>query len=162
MIKIFQTEELIRITSTDDNCHQHRQYTTTHGAEHRTDQNQETIPTVLHITETIEIVKDIETRIIIIILEAEVIVEPILIEAELTVTTETIVIIDKTIADQTQDTHTAVTQDSFQRIIEIIIVITIIIDKDIIAKTQTRVTDTDNNQVVTIDIILTIIIGMTE
>ena len=169
IIKIYITEELIRITSTDENYHQHNQYTTIHEAEHHTDRSQETIPTIPHITETIKIIKDIETRIIIITIEAGVIIEIIIIEVELTITTEIIIIIDTTIADQTQDTQTAVTHDSIHRITEIIIIIitiiviiTIIIDKEIIVKTQTQVTDTDNDQVVTIDIILTIIIGMTE
>ena len=111
---------------------------------------------------TIEIIKDIGTRIIIITIEAEVLIEPIIIEVELIVITETIIIIDKTIADQTQDTETAVTQDSIHRITEIIIIITLMIDKDIIVKTQTKVTDTDNDQVATIDIILKIKIAMTE
>ena len=133
-----------------------------HEVEHHIDHNQELIPTIPHITETIEIIKDIETRIIIITIEAEVIIETIIIEAELTVTTETLIIIDTTIADQTQDTQTAVTQDSIHRITEIIIFITIIIDKDVIVNAQTKVTDTDNDQVVTIHITLTIIIGMTE
>ena len=106
---------------------------------------------------------DIVIQIVIITIDTEVIIETIIIEAELTVTTETIIITNTTIADQAQDTQTAVTQDSIHRTTEIIIIITIIIiDKDIIVKTQTKVTDTDNDQVVTIDNILIIIIRMTE
>ena len=48
----------------DGNYHQHHQYTTIHGAEHHTDHNQEIITTKPLITETIEIIKDIATRII--------------------------------------------------------------------------------------------------
>ena len=94
----------------------------------------------------------------------EVIIETIIIEVEQTVTTETIIMTNTTMADQAQDTQTAVTQDSIHRTTEIIIIsITItIIDKDIIVKTQTKVTDTDNGQVVTIDIIQIITIGMRE
>ena len=155
---------MIRITSTDDNYHQHHQYTTIHEAEHHTDHNQEMIPTTPHITETFETIMDFATRIIIITIEAEVILETIIIEVELIVTTEIIIIVDTTIADQAQDTQTAVTQDSIHRTTEIIIIIiTIIIDKDITVKTQTKETDTDNDQEVTIDIILKIIIiEMTE
>ena len=153
---------MIRITLTDNNYHQHHQYTTIHDAKPNTDHNQETIPTIPHILETIEIIKDIATRIIIITIEAEVIIETIIIEVELTVTTETIIIIETTIIDQAQDTQTAATQDSIHRTKEIIILITIIIDKDLIVKTQTKLTATDNDQVVIIDIILTIIIKLTE
>ena len=95
----------------------------------------------------------------------EVIIETIIIEVEQTVTTETIIMTNTTMADQAQDTQTAVTQDSIHRTTEIIIIVTItitIIDKDIIVKTQTKVTDTDNGQVVTIDIIQIITIGMRE
>ena len=133
-------------------------------AEHHTDRNQETILIITHITETIEIIKDIAIRIIIITIEAEAIIETIITEVELTVTTETIIITNTTIADQAQDTQTAVTQDSIHRTTEImIIIITItIIDKDIIVKIQTKMIDTDNDRIVTIDIIPIIIIGMTE
>ena len=52
-------------------------------------------------------------------------------EVEPTVTPEAIIIIiDTTIVDQTQDTQTAVTQDSIHRTREIIIITSIIIDKD--------------------------------
>ena len=153
---------MIRITSTDDNYHQHHQYTTIPEAEHHADHNQETIPTITHITETIETIEDTAIRIIIITIEAEVIIETIIPEVELTVTIETIIITNTTIADQTQDTQTAVTQDRIPRTTEIIIITTIITDKYIIVKIQTKVTDTDNDQVVTIDINLMIIIGMTE
>ena len=155
---------MIRITSTDDNYHQHHQYTTIPEAKHHTDYNQETILTITHITETVKTIKDFATRIIIITIEVEVIIETIITEVELTVTTGTIIITNTTIADQAQDTQTAVTQDSIHHTTEILktIITIIIIDKDIIVKTQTKVTDTDNDQVVTIDIILIIIIGMTE
>ena len=115
-------------------------------------------------TETIEITKDIATRITIITIEAQVIIETFIIEIELTVTTETITIIDTTIVNQARDTQTAVTQDSIQRTTEIIIIIVtiIIIDKDIIVKTQTEVTDTDSDQIVTVDIIQATIIEMIE
>ena len=69
-------------------------------------------------TETIEITKDIATRITIITIEAQVIIETFIIEIELTVTTETITIIDTTIVNQARDTQTAVTQDSIQRTTE--------------------------------------------
>ena len=73
-------------------------------------------------------------------------IETIIIDVELIFTTEIVIIIDTTKADQAQDTQTAVTQDSIHRTTEIIIIIiTIIIDKDIIVKTQTKVTDTDND-----------------
>ena len=129
-----------------------------------TDYNQEIIRTTTHIAETIDTIKDIAIRIITVTLEAEAIIETIITGAELTVTTETIIITNTTIADQAQDTQTAVTQDSIHRTTEIIIIIITItiIDKDIIVKIQTKVTDTDSNQVVTIDNILRIIIGMTE
>ena len=147
------------ITSTDNNYHQPHQYTTIPEAEHHTDRNQETIPIITHIAETVETIKDIAIQIIIITIEAEVIMETIKTEAELTVITETINITNTTLVDQAQDTQTSVTQDSIHRSTEIIIIITItIIDKDIIVKIQTKVTDTDNDQVVTIDIILIIII----
>ena len=127
---------MIRITSTDDNYHQHDQYTTIPEAEHHTDHNQETILTITHITETIRTTKDIVIQIIIITIEVQVIIETILIEVELTVKTETIIITNTTIADQVQDTQTAVTQDNIHHTTEIIIIITIIIiDKDIIVKT---------------------------
>ena len=117
---------------------------------------------ITHIAETIDTIKDIAIRIIIITIEAEFIIETIITEAELTVITETIIITNTILVDQAQDTQTAVTQDSIHRTTEIIITITItIIDKKIIVKIQTKMTDTDNDQVVTIDIIL-IIIGMTE
>ena len=154
---------MIRITSTDDNYPQHHQYTTIPEAEQHTDQNQETILIITYIAETIDTIKDIAIRLIIITIEAEAIIETIIKGVELTVTTETTLITKTTIADQAQDTQTAVTQDSIHRTTEIIIIITItIIDKDIIVKFQTKVTDTDNGQVVTIDIILIIIKGMTE
>ena len=79
---------MIRTTSTDNNYHQHHQYTTIPEAEHHTDHNQEAILIITHITETIEIIKDIANRIIIITKEAEVIIETIITEAELTFTTE--------------------------------------------------------------------------
>ena len=157
---------MIRITSTEDNYHQHHQHTTIPEEEHHTDHNQETIQIITHIAETIDTIKDIVIRIIIITIEAEAIIETIITEVELNVTTETIIITNTTIADQAQDTQTAVTQDNIHHTTEIIIIIKIItitiIDKDIIVKIQTKVTDTDNGQVVTIDIILIIIIGMTE
>ena len=78
---------MIRITSTDDNYHQHHQYATIPEAEHHTDYNQETILTITHITETVKTIKDFATRIIIITIEVEVIIETIIIEVELTVTT---------------------------------------------------------------------------
>ena len=145
--------------------HQHHQYTTIPEAEHDTDHNQETILIKTHIAETIDTIKDIAIRIIIITIEAEAIIETIITGVELTVTTETIIITNTTIADQAQDTKTAVTQDNIHRTTKIIIIITItIIDKDIIVKIQTKVIDTDNDQVLTIDIVLIkiIIIGMTE
>ena len=86
-------------------------------------------------------------------------------EAELTVTTETKIITNTTIADRIQDTQTAVNHDNIHHTTEILMITVIMIDKDIIVKIQTKVTDTDNDQVVTIDIILIIIIiiiGMTE
>ena len=152
------------MTSTDDNYHQHHQYTTIPEAEHHTDHNQETILTITHITETIETIKDIAIGIIIITIETEVVIETIITEVKLTVTAETIIIKKTTIADQAQNTQIAVTQDKINRTTEIIIITAIIIDKDIIVKIQTKVTDTDNDQVVTIDILLLIIIiiGMTE
>ena len=155
---------MARITSTDDNYHEHHQYTTIHEAEHHTDRNQETIPIIIHIAERIETIKDTAIQIIIITIEAEVIIETIITDAELTVITETIIITNTTLVNRAQDTQTAVTQDSIHRTTEIIIKITItIMDKDIIVKIQTKETDTDNDQVVTIDIILIIIIlGMTE
>ena len=57
-------------------------------SKHYTDHNQEAILIITHITETIEIIKDIANRIIIITIEAEVIIETIITEAELTFTTE--------------------------------------------------------------------------
>ena len=156
---------MTRITSTDDNYHQHHQYTTIPDAEHHTDHNQETFLRITHITETVETIKDIETRIIIITIEAELIIETIITELELTLTSKTIIKTNTTIADQAQDTQTTVTQDSIHLTKEIIIIIItiIIIDKDIIVKTQTKVTDTDNDQVVTIDnILIILIIGITE
>ena len=90
---------MIRITSTDDNYHQHHQCTTTPEAERHTDHNQETIPMITHIAETIDTVKDIAIRMIIITIEAEALIETIITEVELTVTTETIIITNTTIAD---------------------------------------------------------------
>ena len=155
---------MTRITSTDDNYHQHHQFTTIPEAEHHTDHNQEIILTITHIVEIIDTIKDTVIRIITITIEAEVIIETIITEVELTVTTETIIITNTTIADSVQDTQTAVNQDNIPHTTEIIIIVTVtIIDKDIIVKIQTKVTDTDNDQVVTRDIILMIIkIGITE
>ena len=131
---------MIRITSTDDNYHQHHQYTTIPEAEHHTDHNQETILIITHIAETIDTIKDIAIRIIIITKEAEAIIDRILTGIELTATTETIIITNTTITDQAQDTQTAVTQDNIHHITEIIIIITItIIDKDITVKIQTTI-----------------------
>ena len=116
--------------------------------ERHIDHNQETITTVPQITETTDITKDIETRLIIITIEMKVIIETIIIGVEPTVITETIIIIDTTIVDQAQDTQTAATQDSIHHTTETkIIVRTIIIDKDVIVNTQTEVTDTDNDHV---------------
>ena len=151
-----------RITSTDDNYYQHHQYTTIPEAEHHTDHNQETILTIIHTTEIVETIKDIAPLIIIITIEVEVIIETIITKVELTVTTETIIITNTTIANQAQDTQTAVTQDHIHRTTEILIITITILDKDIIVKTQTKVIDTDNDQVVTIDFFLIIIIEMTE
>ena len=124
---------MTRITSTDDNYHQHHQYTTISEAEHHTDRNQETIPIRTHIAETIETTKDIAIQIIIITIEAEVIIETITTAAELTVITETIIITNTTLVDQAHDTQTAVTQYSIHRTTEIKITIKItIIDKEII------------------------------
>ena len=124
-------------------------------AEHHTDHNQETILIIAHIAETIDTIKDIAIRRIILTIEAEAIKETIITGVELTATTETIIITNTTIADQAQDTQTTVTQDNFHHTTEIItIIITItIIDKDIIVKIQTKVIDTDNDQALTIDII---------
>ena len=121
---------MTRITSTDDNYHQYHQYTTIPEAQHHTDHNQETILTITHISGTIETIKDIAIRTIIITIEGEVIIETIITEVEPTVTTETIIITNTTIADQAQDTQTAVTQDKIHRTTEIIIITIIIIDKD--------------------------------
>ena len=103
---------MIRLTSTDDNYHQHHQYTTIPEAEHHTDHNQETILTITRITETVGTIKDIVIQKKIITIEVEVIIETIIIEVQLTVTTETLIITNTTIADQVQDTQTAVTQDN--------------------------------------------------
>ena len=85
-----------------------------------------------------------------------------MIQVELAAIAE-IIMIDTTIVDQAQDTQIAVTQDSIHHTTEIIIIVTtIIIDKNLIVKTQTEVTDTDNDQVVIIDIIQTIIKEMIE
>ena len=89
--------------------------------------------------------------------------ETIITEVEITVTTETIIITNTTIA-LVQDIQTTASQDNIHHTTEIIITVTTI-DKDILVKIQTKVTDTDNDQVVTIDIIPIIIItiiGMTE
>ena len=93
------------MTSTDDNYHQHHQYTTIPEAEHHTDRNQETIPIITHIAETIETIKDIAIQKIIITIEVEVIIETIITEAELTVITETIIVTNTTLVDQAQDTQ---------------------------------------------------------
>ena len=154
---------MIQIKSTDDNYHQHHQYTTIPEAEHHTDHNQEIILTIIHIVEIIDTIKDI-FRIITITIEVEVIIEIIITEVKPTVTTETIIITNTTIADQVQDTQIAVTQDNIHHTIGIIIFTIMIIDKDIIVKNQTKLIDTVMDQVVTIDnnLVLIITIGMTE
>ena len=103
--------------------------------EHHTDHSQEIILTITHIVEIIDTIKDIVIRIITITIEAEAIIETIITEVELTVTTEIIIITNTTIADRVQDTQTAVNQDNIHHTTEIIIIVTVtLIDKDIIVK----------------------------
>ena len=125
--------------STEDNYHQHHQYTTVQEVEHHIDHNQEITTIIRHIT--------IETtiRITNIIVETQVITETISLEVEQTATTETIVTIDITIVDQTQDIQTVVNQDTNHHITEIIIII--ITYKDSTAEIQIELTDTDKDQI---------------
>ena len=89
---------MTRTTSTDDNYHQHHHYTTIPEAEHHTDHSQELNLTITHNVEIIDTIKDIVIRIVTITIEAEAIIETLIIEVELTVTTE-IIITNTTIAD---------------------------------------------------------------
>ena len=107
--------------SMEDNYHQHHQCTTVQEAERHLDHNQEITITIR------QIIKETAIRITNITIEIQVIIETISIEVEQTAATETIVIIDITIVDQTQDTQTAVNQDTNHRITEIIIIIITII-----------------------------------
>ena len=143
----------------EDNYHQHHQCTTVQEAERHIDHNQEITTTIR------QIIKETAIRITNIIIEMQVIIETISIEVEQTATTETIVMIDITIVDQTHDTQTAVNQDTNHRITEIktIIIITIIItDKDSTAEIQIELTDTDKDQIAITGIIQTITIKTIE
>ena len=147
--------------STEDNYHQHHQYTTVQEAEHHIDHNQEITTIIRQIT--------IETtiRITNITVETQVITETISIEVERTAITETIVTIDITIVDQTQDIQTVVNQDTNHHITEIIIIIIIIIiniitNKNSTAEIQTELTDTDKDQIEITDIIQIITIETIE
>ena len=140
----------------EDNYHQHHQCTTVQEAERHIDHNQKITTTIR------QIIKETAIRITNII-EIQVIIETISIEVEQTATTETIVIIDITKVDQTQDTQPAVNQDTNHRITEIIITITIFItDKDSTAEIQIELTDTYKDQIAITDIIQTITIEMIE
>ena len=133
-------------------------YNSSQEIEHHIDHNQEITTIIRHIT--------IETtiRITKITIETQVIAETISIEVEQTATTETIVTIDITIVDQTQDTQTVVNQGTNHHItiITIIIIIIIITNKDSTAEIQIELTDTDNDQRATTDIIQTITIERIE
>ena len=155
--------------SMEDNYHQHHQCTTVQEAERHIDHNQE-ITTIIR-----QIIKETTIRITNITLEIQVIIETISIEVEQTATTETIVIIDITIVDQTQDTQTAVNQDTNHHITEIItkiiiiiiiiriiIIIIIITDKDSTAEIQIELKDTDKDQIAITEIIQTITIETIE
>ena len=146
--------------SMEDNYHQHHQYTTVQEAERHIDHNQE-ITTIIR-----QITKETTIRITNITVETQVITETISIEVEQTATTETIVIIDITIVDQTQDIQTIVNQDTNHHITEIIIIITIIIiiitEKDSTAEIQIELIDTDKDQIAITDIIQTITIDPIE
>ena len=139
--------------SMEDNFHQHHQCTTVQEAERHIDHKQEITTTIR------QIIKETATRITNITIEIQVIIETISIEVEQTATTEAIVIIDITIAEQTQDTQTAVNQDTNHRITEIITIIIIIIiiitDKVSTAEIQIELTDTDKDQIAITDIIQT-------
>ena len=143
----------------EDNYHQHHQCTTVQEAERHIDHNQEITTTIR------QIIKETAIRITNIIIEMQVIIETISIEVEQTATTETIVMIDITIVDQTHDTQTAVNQDTNHRITEIItiIIITIIItDKDSTAEIKIELTDKDKDQIAITGIIQTITIKTIE
>ena len=146
--------------SMEDNYHQHNQCTTVQEAERHIDHNQE-ITTIIR-----QIIKETTIRLTNITIEIQVIIETISIEVEQTATTETIVIIDITIVDQTQDTQTAVNQDTNHHVTEIttiiIIIIIIITDKDSTAEIQIELTDTDKDPIAITDIIQTITIETIE
>ena len=77
------------------------------------------------------------------------ILETIIIEVELIATTETVIITDTTIVDQTRDIRTIVFQDKIHHSTEVITIITTTInitDKETIAQTQTEVIDIDSDQ----------------
>ena len=134
----------------EDNYHQNHQCTTVQEAKRHIDHNQE-IPTTI-----CQIIKETVIRITNITIEIQVIIETLSIEVEQTATTETIIIIDITIVDQTQDTQTAVNQDTNHHIAEIITIIIIIItDKDSTAEIQIEPIDTDKDQIAITDIIQT-------
>ena len=95
-----------RIDSHEDSYHQHHQCTTAQEAERHIDHNQE-ITTIIR-----QIIKETATRITNITIEIQVTIEKISIEVEQIATTETIIKIDITIVDQTQDTQIAVNQDT--------------------------------------------------
>ena len=145
----------------EDNYHQHHQYTTVQEAERHKDHNQEITTIIRQITKetTIRITNVTETQVI---------TETISIEVEQTATTETIVTIDITIVDQTQDIPTEVNQDNNHHITEKIIIIIIIIiliiitNKDSTAEIQIELTDTDKDQIAITDIIQTITIESIE
>ena len=101
-------------------------------------------------------------RITNITVETQVTTETISIEVERTAIPETIVTIDITIVDQTQDIQTVVNQDTNHHITEIIIIIIIITNKDSTAEIQIELTDTDKEQIAITEIIQTISIEPIE
>ena len=158
--KIYRIEESTLTMSMEDNYHQHHQCATVQEAERHIDHNQEITTTIR------QIIKETAIRIINITIEIQVIIETISIEVEQTATSETIVMIDITIVDKTQDTQTVVNQNTDNHITEIItttkIIIIIITDKDSTAEIQIELTDTDKIQTATTDIFQTITIEPIE
>ena len=129
----------------DDNYLLHHQSIIIQEAENYIDHNQEIDTPIDPKAEITETIKDLETTIEIITIEAHATIEVIITESEITVITEILIIIIDITIDLINHIQIEVPQDKIHRIIEIITTTTIIIikDKDYIAETQLEMTDID-------------------